>query len=148
MASLIWILSERNSWEIVNASKILLQKRLKILNVIVFVIKSMHSWILEWIKLAFILKVSKSRKQISKFSHTPKTQRNFVHFFALASKTWLKQKIKALDDLKGLFTTIKSFCFLTQPLLETRAKIYTKFLWFFGVWENLAFCFRDLLTFS
>ena len=33
------------------------------------------------------LKVSKSRKQISKFSHTPKNQRNSVHFFALASKS-------------------------------------------------------------
>ena len=45
------------------------------------------------------LKVSKSRKQNTKFSHTPKNQRNFVHLFALASKKWLKQKIKALDDL-------------------------------------------------
>ena len=24
----------------------------------------------------------------------------------------------------------------------------TKFRWFFGVWENLVFCFQDLLTFS
>ena len=50
-----------------------------------------------WIKLfftdiligkadGFALKVSKSRKQNSKFSQTPKKQRNFVHFFALASK--------------------------------------------------------------
>ena len=23
----------------------------------------------------------------------------------------------------------------------------TKFRWFFGVWENLVFCFQDLLTF-
>ena len=34
-----------------------------------------------------ILKVSKSQKQISKFSHTLKNQRDFVHFFALASKS-------------------------------------------------------------
>ena len=48
-----------------------------------------------------LLKVSKSRKQNTKFSHTPKkkNQRNFVYFFALASKKWLKQKIKAFDDL-------------------------------------------------
>ena len=46
-----------------------------------------------------LLKFSKSRKQITKFSHTPKNQRNFVHFFDLAYKKWLKQKIKALDDL-------------------------------------------------
>ena len=46
-----------------------------------------------------MVKVSKSRKQNTKFSHTPKNQRNFVHFFALTSKKWLKQKIKALEDL-------------------------------------------------
>ena len=45
------------------------------------------------------LKVSKSQKQNTKFGHTPKNQRNFVHFFALASKKWLKQKIKTFDDL-------------------------------------------------
>ena len=45
------------------------------------------------------LKVSKYRKQNTKLSHPPKNQRNFVHFFALASKKWLKQKIKAFDDL-------------------------------------------------
>ena len=45
------------------------------------------------------LKVSKYRKQNTKFYHPPKNQQNFVHFFALASKKWLKQKIKALDDL-------------------------------------------------
>ena len=48
---------------------------------------------------AINLKVSKSQKQNTKFAHTPKNQRNFVHFFALASKKWLKQKIKAIDDL-------------------------------------------------
>ena len=36
--------------------------------------------------------MSKSRKQNTKFSH-----RNFTRFFALASKKWLKLKIKALD---------------------------------------------------
>ena len=47
----------------------------------------------------YYVKVSKSRKQNTKFSHTPKNQRNFVHFFALASKKWLKPKLIALDDL-------------------------------------------------
>ena len=37
---------------------------------------------------------------------------------------------------------------MIQPLLEARAKKCTKFRWFFGVWENLIFCFRNLLTFS
>jgi hypothetical protein len=45
------------------------------------------------------LKVSKSRKQNTKFSHTQKNQGNFVKNFTLASKKWLKQKIKALDGL-------------------------------------------------
>ena len=51
-----------------------------------------------WAVLAAI-KFSKSQKQNTKFSLTQKNQRNIVHFFALASKKWLKQKIKALDDL-------------------------------------------------
>ena len=57
---------------------------------------------------------------------------------------------KIPDDMAvtTYLTQIKSFYFLIQPLLETRAKKCTKFLWFFGVWENLEFCFRDLLTFS
>ena len=46
-----------------------------------------------------IVKVSKYRKQNTKFSRPPKNQRNFVHFFALAFKKWSKQKTKALDDL-------------------------------------------------
>ena len=46
-----------------------------------------------------LLKVSKFQKQNTKFSHPPKNQRNCVHFFALDSKKWLKQKIKTLDDL-------------------------------------------------
>ena len=36
---------------------------------------------------------------------------------------------------------------MIQPLSEARAKECTKFRWFFGVWENLVFCFQDLLTF-
>ena len=38
-------------------------------------------------------------QQNTKFYHTPKNQRNFVRFFAQASKKWLKQKRNALDDL-------------------------------------------------
>ena len=47
-------------------------------------------------EIKILLKVSKSRKQNTKFSHTPKNQGNFVHCFALASKKWLKQKIQHL----------------------------------------------------
>ena len=36
------------------------------------------------------LKVSKFRKHIILISYTPKTQRNFSHFFALASKKSIK----------------------------------------------------------
>ena len=41
-------------------------------------------------------KISKYQKQNTKFSHIPKKQQNFVHFFALAAKTCLKQKITEL----------------------------------------------------
>ena len=59
------------------------------------------SIILEFLgsRQALLLKVSKFRKQNTKFSHPQKNQRNFVDFFALDSKKWLKQKIKAIDDL-------------------------------------------------
>ena len=56
-------------------------------------------WKTYLVRRAFLLKVSKSWKQNTKFSNTPKNQQKSVHFFALASKKWLKQKIKALDDL-------------------------------------------------
>jgi hypothetical protein len=38
--------------------------------------------------------------------------------------------------------------FFILSLLEARAKKCTKSRWFFGVWENLVFCFRDLLIFG
>ena len=43
-----------------------------------------------------LLKVNKSRKQNTKFAHPQKNQQNFVHFFALASKSGAIKKIKAL----------------------------------------------------
>ena len=49
-----------------------------------------------WFFFHKLLKVSKSEKQNTKFSHSPKNQWNFVQFFALASKSgWIK-KLKAL----------------------------------------------------
>ena len=47
---------------------------------------------------------------------------------------------------QGLFNTM-IFPFFIQPLLQTSAKNCTTFCWFLGVWENLVFCFCDLLTF-
>jgi hypothetical protein len=60
------------------------------------------------------VKVSKYRKQIFLSSHTPKNQRNFSHFFALASKNGRIKKIKVLyciklHELVFLFAFI--FCF-------------------------------------
>ena len=46
------------------------------------------------------IKVSKSRKQNTKISNTPKNQRNFVHFFALVSKSGSIKKIKALYGVR------------------------------------------------
>ena len=97
-----------------------------------------------------LLKVSKYQKQNTKFSHPPKNQRNFVHFFALASKKWLKQKIKALDDLKGVFNTLKSFYFLIQSLFEGFLRIYKKMykiwlvIWRMGELGILLSMFTDL----
>ena len=52
------------------------------------------------IVLFFLVKISKYRKQNTMFSHPPKNQRNFVHFFPLASKSgWIK-KLKALYRVK------------------------------------------------
>ena len=48
----------------------------------------------------FVLKVSKYRKQNTKFSHPKKKPTKFCKkIFALAFKKWSKQTIKALDDL-------------------------------------------------
>ena len=92
--------------------------------------------------------VSKSQKQNTKFSHTPKNQHFFLHFFALVSKKWFlktkKRHMMILISNQGLFNTLKSFNFLIQPLLEAREKNVKKF---FGFLENLIFCFRYLLTF-
>ena len=49
-------------------------------------------------KRNLLLKLYKGQ-QNTKFSLPPKNQQNFVHFFVLATKKWLKQKIKAFDDL-------------------------------------------------
>ena len=52
---------------------------------------------LVWIYCHRIVKeVSRSQKEILDSPHTPKNQRNFSHFFALASKKWSNKKIKAL----------------------------------------------------
>ena len=51
------------------------------------------------------LNVSKFQKQTTKFSHPPKNQRNFVHFFALVSKSGQIEKLKALYCVKQLLIT-------------------------------------------
>ena len=69
-------------------------------------------------------------------SDTPKNQRNFVQIFALASKKWLKQKIKALDDTNSLLGAIQHnkglLCFLFNPFIEARAEILQKNWFAFG----------------
>ena len=77
----------------------------------------------------FCLKVSKSRKQNTKFSHTPKNQRKFVHFYALASKKWLKQKITWWFELviRGYLTQYRAF--FDSTTFEDRAKECSKFRW-------------------
>ena len=65
------------------------------------------------------LKVSKYRKQNTKFSHPPKNQRNFVHFFAQSSKSgWIKKKKNSiiLQSPLLLIQIIEAFYFFFQPL--------------------------------
>ena len=111
------------------------------------------STITERQKLSFLsslaqysLKVSKSRKQNTKLSHTPKNQRNFSHFSALASKkSW---KIVQTQDES---TKILIWCYLTQwnsfialirPLLKARAKNVKNFVGFLGNEKTRLFAFE------
>jgi hypothetical protein len=55
---------------------------------------------------AFLKHLNANQRSVNTESKTQPTSsllkknpRNFVDFFALASKKWLKQKTKALDDL-------------------------------------------------
>jgi hypothetical protein len=43
-----------------------------------------------------VKEVSRYQNEILDSPHTPKNQRNFSHFFALASKKWSNKKIKPL----------------------------------------------------
>ena len=49
--------------------------------------------------------------------------------------------------IRGYLTKYRALFFFDSTTFEYRAKKWTKFRWFFGVWENLVICFRDLLTF-
>ena len=58
-------------------------------------ITAVQKWGKTFFKLtshSYAVKVSKSQKQNTKFSHTPKNQQNFAHFFALASKSGWNKK--------------------------------------------------------
>ena len=93
-----------------------------------------------------LLKVSKFQKQIILSSHSPKNQRNFSHFSALASKkSW---KIVQTQDES---TKILIWCYLTQwnsfialirPLLKARAKNVKNFVGFLGNEKTRLFAFE------
>ena len=95
---------------------------------------------------AALLKVSKFQKQIILSSHSPKNQRNFSHFSALASKkSW---KIVQTQDES---TKILIWCYLTQwnsfialirPLLKARAKNVKNFVGFLGNEKTRLFAFE------
>ena len=69
------------------------------------------------------LKVSKSRKQIILSFHTPKNQRNFPHFFALASKSGQIKKIKVSNCVKQHQISIFVLLFLFGQLFMTFQKL-------------------------
>ena len=93
-----------------------------------------------------LLKVSKFQKQIILSTHSPKNQRNFSHFSALASKkSW---KIVQTQDES---TKILIWCYLTQwnsfialirPLLKARAKNVKNCVGFLGYEMTRLFTFE------
>ena len=97
-------------------------------------------------KITGYLKVSKFQKQIILSSHSPKNQRKFSHFSALASKkSW---KIVQTQDES---TKILIWCYLTQwnsfialirPLLKARAKNVKNFVGFLGNEKTRLFAFE------
>ena len=94
-----------------------------------------------------LLKVSKSRKKNTKFSNTyilPKNQRNFVHFFALASRGGLIEKwtLSIVLNSPDLIIQIMK-CFYFFFCLNHFKRLGQK-----NVWEDLVFWFRDWLTFT
>ena len=107
-----------------------------------------HGWFTFYARLNKMkeLKVSKFQKQIILSSHSPKNQRNFSHFSALASKkSW---KIVQTQDES---TKILIWCYLTQwnsfialirPLLKARAKNVKIFVGFLGNEKTRLFAFE------
>ena len=83
------------------------------------------------------LKVSKSRKQILKFSFEPKTNNFFV---SLPLWNGSNQKTNASYHIIAII-------FLNWLILEARAEIHKKLL-VFGSTENFEICLWDLLTFN
>ena len=92
------------------------------------------------------LKVSKSRKQILKFSFEPENERIYFCISALAYKKRSNQK-SSVSQIKILQLAVGSaLIFLFDLFLEAREEIKKSFV--FGSNENLKICFRDLLTFN
>ena len=114
-----------------------------------------HLWkfeiVISELVVGSLLKVSKFQKQIILSSHSPKNQRNFSHFSALASKKSWKIVQTQDESTKVLiwcyWTQWNSFIALIRPLLKARAKNVENFVGFFGQWEDKIICFRNLLTF-
>ena len=92
------------------------------------------------------LKVSKFQKQIILSSHSPKNQRNFSHFSALASKKSWKIVQTQDESTKILIwyylTQWNSFIALIRPLLKVRAKNVKNFVGFLGNEKTRLFAFE------
>ena len=92
------------------------------------------------------LKVSKFQKQIILSSHSPKNQRNFSHFSALASKKSWKIVQTQDESTKILiwcyWTQWNSFIALIRPLLNARAKNVKNFVGFLGNEKTRLFAFK------
>ena len=85
------------------------------------------------------LKVSKSRKQNTKFAHTPNNQRKFVHFFALASIIGSIKKNKRSQLINHSYHQLLLFFFFNRlyRLGQKNEQNFISFLvsgrtWFFA----------------
>ena len=87
--------------------------------------------------LTVSLKVSKSRKLNTKFSNTPKNQRNFVQFFALVSKGQLISKANCQSEDSSKKRT-------NELIFTTMWRVFVRFL---EEIEDSKKAFQNYLTF-
>jgi len=101
-----------------------------------------------WLSLSFLLKVSKSQKQILLFSFEPKNEWNYFLISALASNEAMKLQWRHFIWYinEGVLNRIKDFIFLFDLFWIHRAeiKIISFVFWFKLTQQNLLLKLTDL----